>query len=151
MCGAESRLFRAEVEGTVLNACRSCSKFGKIIGNVHERAFPDRRREFKRTPSISKSEITQALVEEYSSILKKKREQSGLTQEDLAKKINEKMSLIHKIETGHFEPNIKLARKLEKFFKVKILEQVENSSVSSQATKSDSFTLGDFVKIRKRM
>jgi len=151
MCGSENRLFKAEVEGTLLNVCKYCAKYGKIVADVHDKKFIEKiqRQKFRRVHHRM-PEITEELIENYSEIIKKKREHLNLKQEDVAKKINEKLSLIHKVESGHFEPSIKLAKKLERFLRIKILEQVKDDSSTPQAIKSDSFTLGDFITVRKR-
>ena len=149
MCGSENRLFKAEIEGTVLHVCQNCAKYGKVVGRVESRADNiTRTRTFTKRPLISDKELSEVLVEDYSQIIKKKRESLGLKQEDFAKKINEKVSVIHKIETGHFEPSIKLARKIERFLKVKIIEQHAGAGATPSLSKSGSFTLGDFIKLK---
>ena len=37
MCGKETQLFSTEIEGTILNVCVDCSKFGTILQKVKER------------------------------------------------------------------------------------------------------------------
>ena len=34
MCGTETQLFKAEVEGAVMKVCSNCGKFGKILSRV---------------------------------------------------------------------------------------------------------------------
>ena len=70
----------------------------------------------------------------------------GLKQEELARKINEKESLIHKLENELVEPSLKLAEKLEKFLKIKLIEiySDENKYVKNN---DDKLTIGDlFLK-----
>jgi putative transcription factor len=155
MCGADTKLFKAIIEGVEMNVCRDCSRFGKVIGEVKEE------KEEKKPKKIIKAtgatadagpdvELLQVIVEDYAEKIKDAREKSGLKQKDFAKKINEKESLIHKIETGSFKPNISLARKIEKFLKIRLIEQHEEVHTKSAESKSDEFTIGDFVKIKKR-
>ena len=149
MCGAKTKLFKAKIEGTEMNVCRDCSKFGKIIGEVKEPEKP------KKIEKIAKEEgpyieMLQVIVEDYPERIRNAREKMGLKQKDLAKKLNEKESLIHKIETKDFEPNINLARKLERFLKIRLIEQHEEVHTKEAKTKSDTLTIGDFVKIKKR-
>ena len=54
--------------------------------------------------------------------IRNKRDELGLKQEDFAKMLNEKESIIHKLETGEFKPSLKLAKKLEKKFGLKLIE-----------------------------
>ena len=147
MCGKEERLFKTDVEGSILNLCNGCSKFGKVISVVREE-----RKEVKQKIVLKpkEEEIVLEVVSGYGDIIKRKREELGIKQEDFAKKINEKASLIHKIEINHFEPPIELARKIEKFLHIKLIEQEEIKSGKGTTTKSEHFTIGDFVKVRKR-
>ena len=89
------------------------------------------------------------LVDDYPQIIKKSRESIGLTQKDFANKINEKESVIHKIETGTLEPSLELAKKLEKFLKIKLIEEHEESHEKFKKSKEEGFTLGDFIHVKK--
>src|SRR3989344_9054884 len=104
ICGSEGNLFKTLIEDSELNVCKECSRFGKVISAV-EIETEKQRKEYRVTTFPDK-EIVQVIVPDYSEIIKKKREELGLKQEEFAKKINEKESLIHKIETGQFEPGI---------------------------------------------
>ena len=76
----------------------------------------------------------------------------SMTQKQFAKHTNLKESIIHKIETGSFEPSLKMARKLEKVLKVKLIEEkeeeVEIKPKSNEKPSSEGMTLGDFIKVR---
>lgn len=150
MCGSKTKLFKAVIESVEMNVCRNCSKFGKVIGEVKE----EKQKGEKKADGIKKgepsTELVQVIVEDYAEKIKKTRENLGLKQKDFAKKINEKASLIHKIETGSFEPNINLARKLEKFLKIKLVDQHEEIHKKEPQSKSDVFTIGDLIKIKKK-
>ena len=147
MCGKEDYLYRTDIEGSILSVCKACSKFGKIISEVKPKI-----EEPKKSIDIIKTdpgkEIIQVIVPDYSQLIKQKREQLGLKQEDFAKNINEKVSLLHQIETGHFEPDMVLARKLEKALKIKLIEEYEEVHSKDPKTKSDSFTIGDFIRVK---
>jgi len=75
-----------------------------------------------------------------------KREGLGLKQKELAEKIAEKEALVHKLETGIVEPSIKIAKKLEKFLKIKLVEEQEQTAESFISPKREGYTLGDFLK-----
>jgi putative transcription factor len=76
--------------------------------------------------SISKSEKILEIVDGYAALVRKNREKKGLTQDQLGEKINEKGSVISRIESGHMEPDIKVAKKLERFFSISLLEELES-------------------------
>ena len=144
LCGkTEEKLFRALIEDVELNVCQDCSKFGKILG-------PIRREVQKQIKKIEpQEEKIELLVENYADLIRKKRESMGLTQKDFANKLNEKESTIHKLETGAFEPSLALAKKLEKLLGVKLVEEYTEKSEGIKRKKGESFTLGDFIKLKR--
>jgi len=153
MCGKEvenSKLFYAKVEGTMLKICDRCVKFGKIIKRV-EREQVQVKQQARFIPK-PEEEIEDMIVEDYAQIIKLAREKKGIKQEDFAKQISEKESLIHKIETGHMEPSIKLANKIEHFLGVRIVEEVKLQDHRDHTKKENlnSFTIGDIIKTRKK-
>lgn len=145
MCGSEGKLFKTSIEGSELNVCKECSKYGKIIGPVKIETTEKKQTRKSKTVSFPDEEIIQIIVPDYSERIKKKRNELGLKQEEFAKKINEKESLIHKIETYQFEPGIKLARKIEKFLKISLIEQHKEEHKKIEKTKEDKFTIGDLL------
>lgn len=147
LCGAEGELFRAKVEGTELTVCRNCGKFGKIFEPVRERKdIPEKKADKKEAAE----EPLEMVVGDFSKIIREKREGLGLSQKDFAKKINEKESFLHKMETGELKPSIDTSRKLEKILGIKLVEEYKEEHDKRTNLKSDVFTIGDFVKIRKR-
>jgi len=149
MCGSDSILFKTLIEGTELEVCKDCSSHGKVLKKVPP---PLKKKEIikQRLEPESKREIIQIIVPDYSKIIKNKRENKGLKQEDLAKKIAVKESIISKIESGNIKPSINLARKLELFFKIRLIETFEEKFKKPTKTESTSFTIGDMIKVRKR-
>lgn len=148
ICGSDEKLFKTLIEGTELNVCKKCSKFGKIISEVRIETKEKKPAKIERETAPEK-EVLQIIVPDYGLRIKKAREALGLKQEDFAKKINEKISLIHNIESNRFEPSISLARKLEKFLKITLVEQYEDTHDKVSKAKSDLFTIGDFIKVKK--
>lgn len=149
MCGSEGKLFKTSIENSELNVCKKCSKYGKVIATVKTEATEKKQRKKYKKARIPEEEIIQIIVSDYSERIKRKRNELGLKQKEFAKKINEKESLIHKIETCQFEPNITLARKIEKFLKINLIEQHEEKHKKTEKTKADMFTIGDFIKTKK--
>ena len=153
MCGKETNLFKTDVEGTILSLCKECSRFGKVISSVQEVRKEKETKTRKELPSkakdIREEEVVLTIVSDYGEMIKRKREQLGIDQEEFAKKINEKKALIHKIEINQFEPPIDLARKIEKFLHITLIEQQELNIDKLNKPKSEGFTIGDFVKLKR--
>lgn len=143
MCGRHGELYMTIIEDVELNVCEACSKFGKVI---ETRSSPEKRHESNH-PKQSMEKI-ESLAENFFQLIKSKRESMGMTQKEFAMKINEKESIVHKLETGEFEPPIQLARKLEKILRIKIVEEYEEINEKPAKAKIAGFTIGDFIKIK---
>ena len=61
------------------------------------------------------------LRSDFNLLIKSAREKMGLSQEELGRKINEKLSLIKHLESGTLKPNDVLTRKVERFLKIQLL------------------------------
>ena len=61
-----------------------------------------------------------------------------------------KESLLHKIETGSFEPTIDLARKLERLLHIVLVETRGETlaAVAKSEHKSEGLTIGDILKLK---
>jgi putative transcription factor len=147
MCSASSAVILAEVEGSRLSVCDKCSRFGKVIGKISAPLPKNSRQKEEATPFRKDTESVQVIRSDFAKIIKEGRERLGLTQEDFAKRLMERESMLHKIESGHMKPDIATARKLEKFLKVHLVEQLEVEALSGNADKKkgDGMTLGDFI------
>ena len=147
ICGIKSELYQTLIEGTELNVCMKCSKFGKVIKKVKTE---EEKKDIKKQESIlPEKEIMQLIVSDYAGLIKNAREKLNLKQEDFAKKINEKQNLIHLIETSRLEPSIDLAKKLEKALKIKLIEEYEETGTENVKKDSgETFTIGDFIKVK---
>ena len=144
MCGAPGKLYEAVIEDAELKVCHECSKFGKVIGIVNQE-------ETNKTKSKGpETEVMKIVIEGYAEKIRKKRESLGLNQKEFAKKISEKESLIQKIESGHFEPSLGLAKKISGLLKIKLIEEYEEKHEPQSRTKTDAFTIGDLIKTKNK-
>jgi len=147
LCGKEGHLQEAIIEGSFLSVCGFCSRFGKVvtINKIKEKkmALPNRQIEIQ--------EEVELIVKDYASKIKDAREKEELTQKILGQYIGEKESIIQKIESGHHEPSVKLAKKLEKFFKIKLIEKhIEENAQTKKINLNDSYlTIGDILNMKK--
>lgn len=131
------------IEGTKMGVCSDCSKHGEILGNSRN----ENRTQFKK--KFIKEDEEERIINNYSQIIKNAREQMNLKQEELAKKISEKESLIHQIESGHLVPQITTIKKLENFFGIKLLEKINPSSINYNKENKEedgNLTIGDLIK-----
>jgi putative transcription factor len=91
------------------------------------------------------------LADNYPQIVQKARRKQELSQEDLAMKVKERLSVIQKIELGKMAPDMRLAKALEHVLRVKLLVLTSEPPVpkpTPAATKE--VTLADVARIRKK-
>ena len=149
LCGkVEENLARVLIEGVELEVCPACSKFGKVISPVRRLSPKEQHKQFQKRAVSKIEEKIELLVEDYAEVIKKRRESLGLTQKDFANKISEKESVIHKIESGIWQPDLALTKKLEKVLGVKLIEEHLEKYSAAKKKKEEGFTLGDFIKIK---
>lgn len=138
ICGREAYLLTALVEGTELDVCEECSIHGKVL----KRPKPI----FKEDKKIKEERVVD-FVSGYGNLVKRARERLGLNQKEFAKRLNEKETIIQKIETEKIKPTIELAKKLERSVGIKIIEELKNNTIKKEKRKEISqFTFGDFIK-----
>jgi putative transcription factor len=143
MCDLNARLFKTIIEDAELFVCENCKKFGKVVGIV-EQPQPITGKKFEE------KEILEMIVDDFADRIRSKREELNLTQKEFAKKINEKESIIHKLESGTFKPTISLTKKIGRFLKIKLTEEYEESHKIQGRTQTETFTMGDFIKSKKK-
>ncbi len=143
ICGVDTELVTAEIEGSLLNVCRKCASFGKIV----ERK--EKKENLKRVKRYFDKEVLDLIVEDFSERVKNARESLGLKQEEMGDKVGEKESVIHNLERGKIKPSIVLAKKLEKFLNIKLIEEYKDENVKFDF-KNTSLTIGDLIKIKKK-
>ncbi|MBR1611461.1 MAG: TIGR00270 family protein, partial [Methanobrevibacter sp.] len=67
------------------------------------------------------------------------------------KKINERVSVITRIETGKMTPDNKLTKKFEKALNIKLLEEIDNLDLNQFVSNSSGErTLGNIMKIKRK-
>jgi len=84
-------------------------------------------------------------------LLRSARESRGMSQEDFAKFLNERSSIVAKWESNGLKPRIGIAKKLSKLLNVNLVERDKKKVFEQKKYKKDEgFTLGDFIKVRKK-
>lgn len=119
---------RVYVEGNLLTVCKACSKRGKPSNNPQniQRKLPARPKKIEKTDKIS-FEDSVILVKNFSEVIRNSRMSKLLTHEQLGLLINERASLLRKIESGSLKPDEELTKKLERFFRIDLYTEVDSS------------------------
>ena len=166
MCGAETGSPKTiKVEGAELDVCDDCADFGTEVKTQQSSSTSTK---YSTSSSSSSSSSGQSsgssgsssssrrsdmfddmdeLAQDYDDRIRKARESRSLSQSELASELNEKASLIRKLERGDSLPSDRVQSKLEKFLEINLdmgSDSDEDKDWSSgSATET---TLGDVVK-----
>ena len=135
------------VDGAKLTVCGECSMFGKASWkdlkprvSVYHKSVSKPSRSSK-TGSLGDEQV---LINDFGLTIKREREKKGWSQGELASKINEKVSIISKIETGKLISNIVVTKKLERLFEIKLTTTIPKVNIeASKTTKTSGITIGD--------
>jgi putative transcription factor len=91
------------------------------------------------------------LIENYAAIIRAARQRKKLSQEELAQKVNERISTLQSIEAGRLKPTRKTLRGLERELEISLLEPIGAVPIKSSDTRSAGGpTLGDIVKVKRK-
>ena len=159
LCGAEvPHTKNVAIEGTILSVCNDCARFGDEVNApvvrrgsmppvIAQRLEARKRRLTPRDVYAEAGELE--LAEDFPKRIRHAREERGWKQADLGAKINEKASVIAKLESGAISPNDALVRKLEHHLGITLKEKVQPVAMK-KASPSGGLTLGDLIKIREK-
>jgi len=170
MCGAEeSSLTTTKVEGAKLELCENCQGFGTAVETQQSSGGTSK---YSTSSSSGKSSSSggassagssssgggssrrtrdmfddmDELAGDYDDRIREARESLGLTQEELANQLNEKASLIRKLERGDILPSDSVQSKLEKKLDITLTEGTDIDDTEWSSGSSGSMTLGDVVE-----
>ena len=151
---------RVLLEGAKITVCHNCAQHGKKIQKPPSSAQTKKSYPYNRKPQpkrqVSKGKFVDDLeiTPDYAKKIRNKRNSLGLNQDQFAQKLNEKPSLLRRIEAGKVEPTIKLAKKIEHVYKIKILKKADENEAMVQKNKymkkSNGTSLGDIAFIKKK-
>jgi putative transcription factor len=89
------------------------------------------------------------IADNYPQIIQKARRKHELSQEDLALKVKERLSVIRKIELGKMIPDMRLTKELEHVLRVKLLVLTSEPLVPKLGATKE-VTLADVARIRNK-
>jgi len=172
MCGSERpSLTTVKVEGAELELCDDCKEFGTEV-RTESSSSQSTKYSTSSSSGTSDSGGSQStsggtassssggssrrrrdmfddmdeIATDYDQRIREARESRGLSQEDLAKSLNEKASLIRKLEHGDILPSDDVQRKLERELEISLVEGQESEDSEWSGGSSTTTTLGDVVK-----
>lgn len=160
MCGKQVTFCKkVTIEGVLLEVCTECAKFGKEAKAVGP---PPKGRELKpvithrlevREKRLQQKDIYRAageeeLVPDYSEVIRRARERVGMTVKDLALKLNEKATVLSKVEAGAMRPDERLIGKLQRELGIALKEKIAPISASKQSGQR-TLTLADLIKAKE--
>jgi len=163
MCGAETPSPKTvKVEGAELQVCDECADFGT---EVREESSSSTSTKYSTSSSSGSSESSQSsssqssntrrrdmfdemdeIAADYDERIRNARENTEMNQEELAKSIGEKASLIRKLERGDVLPTDDVQQKLESELGISLTESGDEEGEWSSDTAGSGLTLGDMVK-----
>ena len=160
ICGREivGKPARSLVEGARLIVCQQCSSFGTRLPSFPDRPAPRRplvapSHTHAPIEKLPKAVEESDLIEEYSMTIKEARAKLSLTQQDLALRAKEKVTVIQKIEIGKILPTMRLAKELEHILRVRLLvprDELDVPAPPRRPLPSPGVTLGDVALVRHK-
>ena len=171
MCGTETNSpNRVKIEGAELDVCDECADLGTEVKTQDTGGTTSTKYSTGSSggssggsgggttsstgggssgsrPGSDMFDDIEDLAQDYDERIRDAREAAGLSQEDLAKTLNEKASLIRKLEHGDTLPSDEVQRKLERELDIDLsagggAEETEWEGGAS----SGEYTLGDMVE-----
>ncbi len=149
ICGSRmSDVYAVDVEGVELRVCTKCARGRKVLYAASEsRATHMPAAYAKRRPSGKEHRV----VDDYGSRMRKAREAMNLPMKVLAEMINEKETLLLRVEQEKTIPAVGLSAKLERALGIKLEEAQEGDTEEKRGggPRAEEATLGEFVRRRR--
>ncbi|MFC7019020.1 MULTISPECIES: multiprotein bridging factor aMBF1 [Haloarcula] len=167
MCGKDvASPNRVKIEGAELDVCDECTDFGTEVKTQESSSSTSTKYSTSSSGSSSSSSSSSGgsssggstrrrdmfdemdeLAQDYDQLIRDGRESQGLSQKELAQKLNLKASLIRKLEHGDSLPSDDVQKKLEKELGINLSAGGSSDDTEwSSGSSSGEYTLGDVVK-----
>lgn len=165
MCGTETANPKTvKVEGAELDVCDDCADFGTEVTTQESSSTSTK---YSTSSSSSSSggssgesgggssspsrrrdmfDEMEEMASDYDDRIRDAREAMDLSQEELADQINEKASLVRKLERGDMLPSDDVQRKLERKLDITLTESAGGDEEWESESGDTGLTLGDMVK-----
>jgi len=88
------------------------------------------------------------LIEDYGAQIRKARQRLGLSEKDLAKKMQEKESVVKNLEKQELTPDYRLISKLKKYLGLDIVDRMDADKGKILAKPTGAKTIGDMLRLK---
>lgn len=171
MCGNEVPSLKAvRIEGAEIDVCDDCAEFGTEVrtesttqstkystgsaggstGSSSTAGTSSGGSSESQSRRRDMFDEMEEIAQDYDQRIRNARESAGLSQEELADQLNEKASLIRKLEHGDSLPSDSVQTKLERKLEITLAESVGTDDSEWEGSSSTgSYTLGDVVRRKK--
>jgi putative transcription factor len=170
MCGTETASpNRVKIEGAELDVCDECTDFGTEVKTDSGTSSTSTKYSTSSSSDSGSSSGSSTsptggssggggsrrdmydemdeIAPDYDDRIRSARESGGLTQEELAKQLNEKASLIRKLEHGETLPSDDIRGKLERSLDISLTTSGSSDEADWESEDSSGgYTLGDVVE-----
>ncbi|MBX0285153.1 multiprotein bridging factor aMBF1 [Haloarcula salinisoli] len=168
MCGKEvSSPSRVKIEGAELDVCDECTDFGTELKTEDSSSSTSTKYSTSSSGSSGSSGSSSSssssssgggrrrdmfdemdeIAQDFDDQIRSARESKGLSQKELAQQLNEKASLIRKLEQGNSLPSDDVRKKIEKSLGIDLSAGGSADDEEWSGGSSDgSYTLGDVVQ-----
>ncbi len=165
MCGTETPSPKTvKVEGAELEVCDQCASFGTEVKTADSSSTSTKYSTSSSSSSGGGTSSTSSggggsdrrrsdmfdrmddLVQDYGDRIRTARESRGMSQEELADELNEKASLIRKLERNESLPSDDVQRELEGFLDIDLTGGGVDETEWESETDAGTRTLGDVVE-----
>jgi putative transcription factor len=140
ICGKEvDSTVKAKIEGAVMQVCDSCAEMGEKVSKKKK----------KKRKKRSRKRSQKELANDYGDRVREAREDREESIAELADKLNEKTSVIKKIEREELKPDKSLAGKLSKELGIELYVNPEVTNYDdTSSSDTRKATLGDVADLK---
>lgn len=159
MCGKDVPSTRTVfVEGTILNVCPNCARFGDERGvrtgggtagpssAILQQRLERRERRMNPKNIYDDGRDRIQVIVGYGSTIREAREAKGMDLETFAASISEKKGILAKVEAETLTPDDKLVKKIEKALGIKLMEVVQSGGTVGGRSNNSGMTLANFIR-----
>jgi uncharacterized protein (TIGR00270 family) len=159
LCGSNAdSLTTTKISSAEMDVCSSCTDHGTVVEDQEQEeqttkydtdtTTTQNTSNTKTTISQSSTDSTEdfsALPPDYGDRIQEERESEGISRGELASQLQEKESLLRRIENNETQPTKRLQRKLENALGLDLSETDTNSSFETDDS-GNNLTIGDVIE-----